>query len=31
MKLRKECTCLLEFIHDMIKGKWKNHHLSNKR
>ncbi len=23
MKLRKECTCPLEIIHDMLKGKWK--------
>lgn len=23
MKLRKEYTCPLEFVHDMIKGKWK--------
>nr|WP_238581358.1 winged helix-turn-helix transcriptional regulator [Streptococcus orisasini] len=23
MKLRKEYTCPLEFVHDMIKGEWK--------
>lgn len=23
MKLRKECTCPLEIVHDIIKGKWK--------
>lgn len=23
MKLRKEYTCPLEFVHDMIRGKWK--------
>ena len=23
MKLRKEYTCPLEFIHDILRGKWK--------
>ena len=23
MKIRKECTCPLEIIHDILKGKWK--------
>ncbi|NYC92604.1 DNA-binding HxlR family transcriptional regulator [Clostridium acetobutylicum] len=23
MKIRKEYTCPLEIVHDMIKGKWK--------
>lgn len=24
MKVREKCTCPLELIHDMIKGKWKS-------
>jgi len=33
MKIRKECTCPLEIVHDILKGKWKTvilwqiHHL----
>lgn len=23
MKIRKECTCPLEIVHDILKGKWK--------
>lgn len=23
MKLRENCTCPLELVHDIIKGKWK--------
>jgi len=23
MKIRKEYTCPLELVHDMLKGKWK--------
>ena len=23
MKIREKCTCPLELVHDMIKGKWK--------
>ena len=24
MKVRETCTCPLELVHDMIKGKWKS-------